>query len=184
MWGSGTVYPDVARERGFSSQYQRVQFHIWFRWLISLLVSTKTGQARPCLPGPNCYRVPPRLVGQAVSWICSLETNPCSEKWGTGCWGQGIWEGCSSFWAALQSAGNYLGVCWCSAWFSSLFPVSGPHTRVSVSDPSIKNACVSQLSWQIVRRTEKPIPFDGSQQLDQLNPLGGISASFWADYID
>lgn len=34
----------------------------------------------------------------------------------------------------------------------------------------------------MVRRIGKPVPLDGSQQSDQLNTLGGISASFWACY--
>lgn len=45
-------------------------------------------------------------------------------------------------------------------------------------------ACVSQLNQQIMRRNDKPLPFDGSQQLEQLSPLSAISASSWAYYIE
>lgn len=45
-------------------------------------------------------------------------------------------------------------------------------------------ACVSQLNQQIVRRNDKPVPFDGSQQLEQLSPLSAISASSRAYYIE
>lgn len=40
-------------------------------------------------------------------------------------------------------------------------------------------ACVSQLNQQVVKKNDKPVPFDGSQQLEQLS---AISASSWAYY--
>lgn len=92
----------LLRLRDISSKHQRVQFHIRFGWLTSSSVSSKIGQAHPWLPGPDCYCVPPRLVGQVASWTCSQETDPCSEKWGTDCRGLGNWEGCPTFCASLQ----------------------------------------------------------------------------------
>lgn len=36
------------------------------------------------------------------SWTCSLETDPCSEKWGTDCRGWWNLKGCPTFCASLQ----------------------------------------------------------------------------------
>lgn len=63
---AGTVQPNTARERDISSKYQRVCSSTFGLGDESPCQSSKTGQAHPWLPGPHCYSVPPRLLGQVA----------------------------------------------------------------------------------------------------------------------
>lgn len=90
--------------------------------------------------------------------------------------------------SAAGSVRNGLGVC---ILLSSAPSLSSPSSSLCINLFNKKwriltffLACVSQLNQQIVRRNDKPVPFDGSQQLELLSPLSAISASFWAYSIE